>query len=302
MLRALHFKALQYLPDGVFIYLFYLKCTHRLLPLRNPRRFSEKITWLKIFGHMEQFGRFADKYTVREYIAERIGRGHLVPLYGVWGSFRDIPFESLPDQFVLKVTQGCGYNYICKDKSQVDYQKLKRLVDGWMSQDFYLQEREAQYKIGKPRIVCEAYLEDDSGSLRDYKFWCSQGEPKVIQVDTDRFTGHKCELLDTSWRRLPYAQAANFQVAADLAGPPVLLPEMLRIARVLSQGFPFVRVDLYMANGTVYFGELTFTPGSGIVTLDTDQGELELGKLVDIHAYAQHPNGALYPQLASGRG
>lgn len=276
---------LSYLPDKPFTYLFYFKYKHRFVPLKDPKKFTEKIAWLKMFGNLERFAPYADKFTVRSYIEYKIGSEYLIPMIGVWDNVNDIPFDSLPNQFVLKVTHGCGYNYICKDKSKIDPEEVRRLLNGWMHENFYKQEREPQYKFCVPKIIGEKYLEDETGSLRDYKFWCAKGEPKIVQVDTDRFTDHKSDLFDTSWKRLDYVQATTFSGTEHAIKKPKNLPQMLQVARELSEKFPFVRVDLYSVNNKIYFGELTFTPGSGIVDMDSDDGELEIGKLVDINAY-----------------
>jgi hypothetical protein len=237
---------------------------------------------------MERFALYADKYTVRPYVEAKIGSKHLIPLLGVWDDFDNIPFDKLPKQFVLKVTHGCGYNYICKDKSTIDIETLRAKITGWQQEDFYKQEREPQYKPCVPRIVCEAYLEDPvTKELTDYKFYCSKGEPKAVQVDTERFIDHKSSLLGLDWKPLGYVQVATFSRTKKLPKKPNNLPEMIRIARKLSEDFPYVRVDLYSVNNKVYFSELTFTPGSGFVNLQPLSGEIEFGKMIDLAAYAK---------------
>jgi hypothetical protein len=237
-------KLLGMLPDKPFIYLFYYRHTGEFLSLRNPQRFTHKIQWLKLHGNLEQFARYADKYTVREYVEDKVGAQHLVPLLGVWDDVDTIPFEDLPQRFVLKVTQGCGYNYICKDKSAEDIEAVKAKLRGWLREDFYKQEREPQYRDGKARIICEKYLENESGSLNDYKFWCSKGEPQIVQVDTDRFTDHKSGMMDLNWQPIDHSPSSTFSSLPDIPRPKNL-DAMVKVARTLSADFPFVRVDLY---------------------------------------------------------
>jgi hypothetical protein len=279
-------RLLRLLPDKPYLYLFFYLQRKELLRLKNPVKYSQKIQWLKLYGNLERFAPFADKYTVRSYIEATIGAQYLVPLLGVWDQASDIPFDALPEQFVLKATHGSGYNYICRDKSKLDVDEVRSTLDKWLREDFYRQEREPQYRGCMPRIVCEAYLEDESGGLRDFKFFCAGGVPKVIEVDTDRFTDHKSDLLDTNWNKLSYVSVATFGPDALPPKRPANLTAMLSIATKLSRAFPFVRVDLYSAGSKIYFGELTFTPGSGIIKLTPETGDEIFGNLVDLSAYS----------------
>jgi hypothetical protein len=158
--KAFAGKLVTYLPDRPYTYLLYYRVVGERLSLKNPQQFTQKIQWLKLNGRLERFARFADKYTVRSYVEETVGAKHLIPLIGVWDSVDQIPFDTLPNSFVLKLTKGCGFNYICKDKSSIDIAQVKALLNDWMGQDFYRQEREPQYKPGRQRIIAEAYMED----------------------------------------------------------------------------------------------------------------------------------------------
>lgn len=286
-MRAAIGKILFLLPDKPYLYWLYFKHHKRLLNLRHPKRYTEMITWLKLYGNLKGYAPLADKYAVREYVAQTVGERYLIPLLGVYERFDDIPFAGLPDQFVLKGTHGCGYNVIVKNKSKLDLQELRATFGRWMSENFYRFEREPQYKDIRPRIVAEQYLEDDSGSLRDYKFYCSGGEPRLIQVDTDRFTGHKSVLVDPDWKVFTTVQCATFEGLTPPPKPPQF-EEMLRVVRKLAGAFPLVRVDLYVASGRVYFGELTFTPGSGIVEFTPKKtGDQEFARILRI-AFPEH--------------
>jgi hypothetical protein len=282
--RSILSRVVQSLPDDLFLRLSYFYRTGRILRLRNPQYLAEKIQWLKIHGKMEQFAPYVDKYTMRAYVAQRVGEGHLVPLLGVWNTYDEIIFDKLPQQFVLKVTNGCGYNYICKNKASINYDDLRNRITAWQKEDFSQIEREKQYKPCVPRIIAEEYLEDEYGELRDYKFWCSKGEPRLIQVDTARSTGHLSVNLDTAWNRRAETESFAYGGATFTPEKPAVLVDMLKIARQLSRGFPFVRVDLYVVRNKIYVGELTFTPGSGF-TSRSRSAEIELGKLIDTRAY-----------------
>lgn len=281
---------LRLLPDALFLRLLYLKYQHRFLHVRAPRGFTEKLQWLKLYGRLDQLTLYVDKYDVRAYAAKTIGTGHLVPILGVWNNATDIPFDTLPDKFVIKATHGCGYNIICQDKSNLDEAGTRAALQQWLQENFYWFGREPQYKYCQPKIIAETYLEDDSGSLRDYKFWCTNGKVQVIQIDTDRYTNHVCTLLDAQWNRRPHDQPAAFAAGdTSVFEKPDKADEMIKLAELLAANFPFVRVDLYLANNTVYFGELTFTPGSGLVRQKEWSSDIELGKLINIAAYQGGP-------------
>lgn len=282
-------KIAETLPDRAFITLLFFKHHHRLLRLNNPDRFNEQIQWIKLNGNLERFSRYADKYTVREYVDSKVGARYLVPLHGVWDSFDDIDFDSLPRQFVLKATHGCGYNYICKDKSEMDVAEVKKNFDNWMRENFYIRERERQYKDCRPRIVAEKYLEDEAGQLTDYKFYCSKGAVTDIQVNQGRFSSVMVDQhMDTDWKPVTTIESNLFSSSPETIKKPPHLKEMISLAEKLSEDFPFVRVDLYSVKGRVYFGELTFTPGSGLITFDRESdGDRELARLlkIDLSAY-----------------
>jgi TupA-like ATPgrasp len=271
-------KYFTYIPDNLFIRLTYFQAKHKLLNTKNPRTFSEKIQWIKLYGHLEDYGIYTDKLLVREYVKRTIGQEYLIPLIGQWDTFNDIQFEDLPEKFVLKATHGSGYNFICKYKTKINKDDLKNLVNGWFSENFYTLFREAQYKNLKPRLLCENYLEDEYGELKDYKFCCFDGKPNFLEIHSGRNSEHVVEILDLNWSKLPFntmTKDASFQTPK-----PKNFTKMLKIAARLSKGFPFVRIDLYSVYGKIYFGEMTFTPLEGYPYLGTT--DVALGELLDL--------------------
>jgi len=278
-------KVRHALPDAWFCRVNYLLRTRRILHLNNPRAYSEKIQWLKLHGHLEQYSLYVDKYDVRKYVEDTIGPEYLVPLIGVWREFDDIPFDEMPEQFVLKATHGQGYNFVCRDKSSLDLTSLRETVTGWVSQNFYRAEREPQYRHLRPRLIAEMYLEDESGWLRDFKFPCFDGVPYMVQVIGDRRAGMTENLYDCAWNLLPILEK-GYPNARHAIAKPALLDEMLNIAAKLSADFPFVRVDLYCTGENIYFGELTFTPASGIIVYEPSTFDLELGRMLDLSKFS----------------
>lgn len=245
---------------------WYLSLTGQRLDLEEPRSFNEKIQWLKIFDTIDQKTVLSDKYLVRDWIEKEIGEQYLIPIYGVWENAQDIDFDLLPEKFVLKANHGSAMNLVVKDKNQLDYGKVCRMANRWMQTPYDLSGMEQQYFSIPRRIIAEEYIEQMDGNLLDYKIHCFNGEPKLIQVIGDRdFKRHsgKEAFFDLKWNRNDYMYNTyqQYEIAPE---KPVCLEKMLEIAKKLSKEFIYVRVDLYMIDNTVKFGEMTFTPASGI--------------------------------------
>ncbi len=232
------------------------------LNLDEPRRFTEKIQWLKIYDHKPLYTLLADKLAVRNYVADKVGSQYLTRLFGTYENSSEIEWDTLPGKFVLKVNHGSNWNIICKNKDQLNIEAACQKLDHWMGKNFYYEGREWQYKDIPPRIMCEEFLEGDKEfGLLDYKIWCFNGQPKYIDVITDRFIAAKRAIFDLNWQKLavPFTLPP---IDRDIPRPEQL-GEMLKIAGTLSQGIPFVRVDLYNYGGKIIFGELTLTPRGG---------------------------------------
>ena len=263
MYSMTNFKVFRILPDRLFLKIEFKLRTGSKLNIDNPKSFNEKLQWLKLYDRRPEYTMMVDKYEVRKYVAEKIGEEYLIPLLGVYDSFDEIDFSKLPDRFVLKCTHDSGSNVICRDKSKLDIGTTRAKLNKHLSRNYFWQGREWPYKNVKPRIVCEKYMVDESGiELKDYKIFCFDGEPKLIQVDFDRFRDHKRNIYDLDWNlvdlTIKYPRDPNKTIAR-----PDKLDEMLDVARKLSAGIPHVRVDLYSIGDKIYFGELTFTHGAG---------------------------------------
>ena len=256
-------RLLNWIPDALYLKIIYRAETGKRLDLKHPKTYNEKLQWLKLYDRRPEYTMMVDKYEVRKYVAEKIGEEYLIPLIGVYDSVDEIPWEELPDKFVLKCTHGSGSNIICSNKRKLDIEEAKKKLRKWMKKNWYWFGREWVYNNINPRIVCEKFMVDESGEeLKDYKIFCFNGEPKLIQVDFDRFKGHKRNIYDLDWDfvdlTIKYPRDPNRTIAR-----PDKLDEMLNIARKMSAGIPHVRVDLYSIGDKIYFGELTFTHGSG---------------------------------------
>ena len=246
--------------------LWYKAKTGEDLDLENPGSFNEKIQWLKLYDSTPLKTRLADKYIVRDWIKEKIGEEYLVPLLGVWDRFDDIDFSALPDQFALKCNHGSGMNMIVKDKSRMDMESVKEKFDKWMKTNYAYNGLELQYKDIPPKIIAEKYIEQMDNNLLDYKIHVFNGIPKIIQIIGDReLQSHKAKecFLTPDWapQELMYHTYDSYDITPD---KPENLEELLKIAEILGEGFSYVRVDLYDLSGKIIFGEMTFTPASGV--------------------------------------
>lgn len=262
--------------------------------LGSPKTFNEKIQWMKVWGSPPLYGVLADKYEVREYVADRIGSQHLVPLLGVWESPHEIDFSTLPDKFVLKATHGCGWNIIVKDKRKLNQKKAIRQLEQWLSESyaFLYGAFELHYRYCTPRIIAEEYLanmslgESSSSSdedLFDYKFWCFGGRVEYIQFLENRAHGLKMAFFDRDWNLMPFVY--SYPRNERPVPRPDNLQEMIMLAEALAEGFPHVRVDFYrLDDGRVLFGEMTFTSMSGYCKWDPPEADLEMGRLFDLPA------------------
>ena len=242
---------------------FYYKELKKPLNIERPKFFNEKIQWLKIYASTPIKTRLSDKYLVRNWIKEKIGEEYLIPILGHYDKFEDIDFESLPEQFVIKCNHGSNYNIIVKNKTQFNSTDAKLKVDIWLKTNFGNHYGlELQYRDIKPKILIEKFMEDGTGDLRDYKFTCFNGKPEFIWVDSDRHSIHKRNLYDLNWNQLPYKVNSHY-LTFPSPEKPKCLKKMVEIASILSKGFNYVRVDLYLINDSIYFGEMTFTSSSG---------------------------------------
>lgn len=255
----------------------------------HPRDFNEKIMWLEFNTDTSEWSRLADKFEVREFVASR-GLDHiLVPLYGVWNSSSEIDLKSLPNQFVIKATNGYALILFVKDKKQFNSITFNRKVNRWTRNSFGNAGAEPHYARIKPRILAEKLLisaSDDGSSqmLLDYKFLCFDGNPKYCLVCSRRDPKTFHPLLSIyslpEWKKVDVITDPHIE--PDPILPPPSLKQMISIASSLSKGFPFVRVDLYDIHGAPFFGEMTFTPAAARIDYFSPSFLLHLGSLIPL--------------------
>lgn len=257
--------------------------TGRKLDLSDPRTFNEKMQWLKLYGGSPLRTRLIDKVEAREWVADKVGEKYIVPLLGVWDRFDDIDFGALPDRFALKCNHGAGYNIIVHDKSKLDLADVKRKVDAWMGENYaYGHMMELQYEDIAPKVFAEQYMENAGGDIYDYKIYCYGGEPLYTQFLCDRATGLRMAYFDNDWNKQTFRYSQHALIAENIERPENF-DEMLDVARALSEGWPFVRVDLYrLDDGTIKFGEMTFIPAGGMIDWVPANADLMLGEPIEL--------------------
>lgn len=285
--RALRLKLLSllgWIPDKEMLKIQYRVKFGRKLNLENPHRFTEKIQWYKLYYREPQMIQCVDKYDVRQFV-NKLGLGSiLLRNYGVYSSFEEINFESLPNKFVIKDTLGSGGNsvFICEDKLKLNQSALEEKVNAWLNVTLHKNGgREWPYYSGKKnRIITEELIEcDDPHGLVDYKFVCFNGKVAILYVMCDRVVGQEVKLgiYNRNLERLAVSELTEKVIDFDFIFPDNMY-EMIEIAEKLAKPFPQVRVDLYNNNGKILFGELSFFDESGYMIYDPDSFDFTLGE------------------------
>lgn len=278
-------KSARLFSDKRFLQMKFRLEMGQKLDLENPKTFNEKLQWLKLYNRKPEYTTMVDKYAVKEYVANIIGKEHIIPTLGVWNSIDEIDWDALPNQFVLKTTHGGGGGgiVICKDKGVLDKEKAKKTLQKSLDGDIYWNYREWPYKDVPKRIIAEQFMSNNGKDLEDYKIHCFNGEPKFILVCSNRygkgamiddFYSPDWELMDVRRPGHPKSERAS--------KTPQQLKQMLELSRVLSTNIPFLRVDFYIINNQIYFGELTFFPASGMSKFEPKEWDYTFGNYLKL--------------------
>lgn len=278
-------KSLCFLPDILYIKLYFRVRVGRKLNLKNPKTLNEKLQWMKFNYRFPLQTIVSDKYAVREYVRGKIGEEYLIPLYGVWDTFDDIDLSRLPDKFVLKCNHDSGGLAICQNKNQFDITSARSKINRSLKSNFYYVGREYQYKNIVPKIICEEFISNDEKIPEDYKIYCFNGVPDSILLCKDRFSknSHRAQYFyfDQEWNFLRYNKGDE-TIENPKINKPKNLDIMIEIAKKLSEDFIFARIDLYNIDGKIYFGEITLSPNSGFDPDITEKTDLYFGDKLEI--------------------
>ena len=244
--------------DEKYLCIVYKIRTGKTLNLENPKTFNEKLQWLKLYDRKIEYTTMVDKYAVKQYVADKIGENHIIPTLGVWDKFEDIDFDKLPNNFVLKCTHDSGGLVICRDKSMLDMNAAKKKLNKSLKRNYFYAGREWPYKGVKPRIIAEKYLEEKGKTVpEDYKVYCINGKPIYIVVFHNRFN-HGEELSETV-----YNTAWEY-------------------SEILSENICQSRIDFYIVNNHLYFGEITLYTASGFQKMIPEEMDYKLGQMIKL--------------------
>jgi hypothetical protein len=269
------------ISDKSFLKYKFRVLMHKKLDLKNPKTYSEKLQWLKLYDRKPEYSAMVDKAEAKRVVANLIGEQHIIPTLSVWEKFDDIDFDKLPDQFVLKTTHGCGGVIICKDKSKLDITAARKEINFSFKYNYFAYGREWPYKNVKPRIIAEQLMVDESGvELKDYKFFCFDGVPKAMFIATDRPHDTRFDFFDMYFNHLPFTN--GHENATKTIQKPQNFELMIELASKLSNGIPHVRVDLYNINGNIYFGEMTFFHWGGMVPFVPEEWDYTFGSWISL--------------------
>lgn len=271
--------------DALYLKMEYYFQTGRRLNLNNPKSYNEKLQWLKIHDRKPEYTQMVDKAGVKDYITKTIGEQYIIPTLGVWKHFDEIDFTTLPEKFVLKCTHDSGGLVICKDKKTLDKVSAKTKIEKCLKKNYFYGTREWPYKDVEPRIIAEPLLEQANGEeICDYKVMCFNGKAKLIELHMNRHSDHHTQdFYDVNWQKTEISQGKGYGGCSDVEVPKSsCLDEMLQLSETLTKDMAHCRVDWYVVNGHLFFGELTFFDGSGYVLFDDDKYDLLLGSWIHL--------------------
>lgn len=272
------------ISDSTYLKWHYYFNMRRFPNLISPKTYNEKLQWLKINDHNLLYTKMVDKLLVKDLVEKKIGGKHVIKTLGVWETPESIDWNTLPDKFVLKTTQGGGNVgvVVCKNKQKFDKHAAINSLRKGLSLDLYKKSREWPYKNVKPMVFAEEYMEDEFGELRDYKFFCFNGKVKMLFVATDRQKREEpfFNFFDENYTPLNLKQ--GHPVNTIIPEKPKGYEKMVEIAEKLSEGIPHVRIDLYIINGDVYFGEYTFYHFGGVVPFEPNGWDEKIGSWLDL--------------------
>ncbi len=274
-------------PDKQYLEIMYRAINGEPLNLDEPKTYTEKLNWLKLYDRRDIYTVMVDKYLARGFVKDRIGEDYLLPLIGVWDSEKEIDFDILPDNFVLKCNHNSGTGfYICRNKELIDKKAVLKSLRKGLKENFFYKYREWPYKNIEKKIIAEPFMQNTNGDqLVDYKVFCFSGVPKIIMINSGRFTNGpiRTDFYDINWNYLGIKEGGGFYpCAGDIFKKPLFLEELIRLSALLSEGVPHLRVDFNCWDNKLYFSELTFFHNAGMEPFSPDEWNILLGDYISI--------------------
>jgi len=284
--RDIYEQMTRLMPDKAYLKKTYKERVGKELNLDSPRTFCEKIQWLKLYDHKEEYHKWVDKYEAKKYVTSIIGEEYIIPTIGIWNKYDHIDYDSLPDKFVLKCTHDSGSIVIVDKKIGIDKTAIKQKIDTSLKNNYYWYGREWVYKGVRPRIIAEPLINElTDNDLVDYKFFCFNGKPRFCQVIANRFTDETIDFFDMDWKHQDFCGLGlNEKNAEDYTklSRPQSFDMMKKTAAELSANTKFLRVDFYDVNGKMLFGEMTFYPASGMAEFYPSQWNDIIGDMIEL--------------------
>lgn len=276
----------EYLPwimsDKYFIKCLFLRIVGRKLDLKHPKTFVEKMNWLKVYDHNPLYTKLVDKCEVKQYVAEKIGSEYVNPTIAEFNSINDINVSEFHDGFVIKCNHDSGSTIVCNSPSDLDEESLNFLK--WkLSHNHYWRAGEWPYKNVKRKILVEPLLKEcGEKALMDYKFFCFGGEPKILYMSRDSSRHPTTDFFDMDFQPLPIRLKDPPSDALPLCPPE--FEKMKSLAKTLSDGIPLVRVDFYVVNHHIFFGEMTFFHNGGFTPFTPSDWEKCIGSWINLNS------------------
>lgn len=274
----------KWIPDHIYLKILYYTAFNKKLDLDEPVTYNEKIQWLKLYDRNKEYVKLVDKYEVKKIISKKIGDNHIIPTIGIWDHPDEIDWDILPERFVMKTTHDSGGFIICSDKSKINKNEALEKIKKSYSNNYYYAGREWPYKVIQPRIIIEEFKTTKSGeSIKDYRFFCFNGQPKFLSVDYN-FTNKSAirrNLYDLDWNLLD-AEITYPRDPGTKSNKPENFEKMIEIVEKLCKNIPHVRVDLYNVDGEIYFGEMTFYHQGGFGVIRPIEFAKQMGDWINL--------------------
>lgn len=278
---------LQYMsflfPDKLYLSLLFRCKMGYWIDWKNPKTFSEKLQWLKLYNRKPEYTTMVDKFAVKEYVAKLIGEEYIIPTLGVWDTPEEINWDELPNQFVLKTTHDSGTVIVCKDKNEIDFKIVKKRLKKSLKKNYFYHGREWPYKNVKRRIIAEQYMEDADGVLNDYKFFCFDGKVKFLYIATERQNKNEDVKFDFFDKQFTHLSVCQSHINANIMPiKPINFEKMIQLSELLTKNIPQVRVDWYEVKNTIFFGELTFFHMGGLDPFKPQEWDYKFGEFISL--------------------
>lgn len=275
---------LHWLGDASFARISYWLRFGETLDLKNPRKFNEKLQWLKLHDRRSEYINMVDKIAMKDIVAANVGQQYAIPTLGIWEKVDDIEWDKLPSQFVIKWNHDSGSIVICKDKESFNREAaINKLRYGEKYNGFWY-GREWPYKGVKPKLLAEPYLEDSvTGELRDYKVFSFNGKVKLFLVASDRQKKGESVKFDYFDIKGTHLNITNDHPQAQvIPALPKSFNQMIELTEKISAGLPHLRVDFYEVDGRAYIGEFTLYHGSGLMSFKPDEWNEVIGDWITL--------------------